>query len=85
MRRLSMLLLIGLCLSAPADPPVTGESSKQLDFEGDTVEGLNRQPLDSLSQISESDSSKERAHLYQKKKHFREENKQTLRELSGTY
>lgn len=83
MRRMFFFLLLSTFVAA--EPASTGESSKKLDFEADTVEGLNRQPLDSLSQISESDGTKERAHLYQKKKNFREENKQTLRELSGTY
>jgi hypothetical protein len=55
--------------------------SKSIDFEGDVVEGMNKRPLDSLSQISESDRRKKRPHLYHKRTHFRPENTQKLREL----
>jgi hypothetical protein len=86
MTRILFLLCLAFALHAEEKPATPqGESSKKLDFEGETVEGLNRQPLDSLSQISESDGTKKRPHLYQQRKEFHDENTQLIRELSETY
>jgi len=64
------------------------DDKKQIDFEGDVVEGVNKQPLDSLNQISDGDGGKHRFHLYRRKKPVgtvRTENKETVRELAETY
>jgi hypothetical protein len=53
---------------------------KVIDFEGDLVEGVNKRPWDSLSQISDK-NARRRSHLYQKRKGFRTENRETLQEL----
>ena len=75
---LCALLAIVLCFEAKAKP--TENRNKNIDFEDDLVEGLNKQPLDSLSEVLERQKSKKK-HLYRKKKNFKEENKQTLREM----
>lgn len=54
---------------------------KVIDFEGDLVEGVNKRPLDSLSQISDMNRNKRKSHLYRKRKGFRVETKETLREM----
>lgn len=55
--------------------------SKVIDFDGDLVEGINRQPLDSLSQISRKNKRKNAPHLYLKRSGFRTEIQTTLREM----
>jgi hypothetical protein len=73
---------IGATFQAHADGAKRGPSrSKVIDFEGDLVEGMNKKPLDSLNQISEADRRRNRPHLYQKRKGFRSETEQSLREL----
>lgn len=54
---------------------------KVIDFEDDVVEGLNKRPLDSLSQISESERRKRKPHLYKKRVGFRTETQTLLRDL----
>ncbi len=54
---------------------------KVIDFEGDLVEGVNKQPLDSLSEISEAQKRKRKMHLYRKRKGFKTEIQETLREM----
>ncbi|MBN21280.1 MAG: hypothetical protein CL678_08320 [Bdellovibrionaceae bacterium] len=57
------------------------ERSKVIDFEGAVVEGLNKKPLDSFSQLSEKDKKRKRLHLYKKRKGFRFRTRQTLKEM----
>jgi hypothetical protein len=47
------------------------ERRKKIDFEDQLVEGVNRQPLDSLSQLSEDRASK-KYRLYRKRAGFRD-------------
>lgn len=54
---------------------------KVIDFEGDLVEGMNKRPLDSLSEISELQKRRKRMHLYRKRRGFRTETQETLREM----
>lgn len=58
--------------------------SKVIDFEDEVVEGLNRRPLDSLSQISEKDKKHRKPHLYRKRAGFRSETAEALRTLRYT-
>ncbi len=51
---------------------------KVIDFEDETIEGLNKRPLDSLSQISEKNKKKKKPHLYRKRVSFRTETEETL-------
>lgn len=60
---------------------VGGSSQKVIDFDDEVVEGLNKRPLDSLSQISERDKKRQKQHLYRKRASFRGEASKTLRLL----
>jgi hypothetical protein len=60
------------------NPPLR---QKVIDFEGDLVEGVNKRPLDSLSEISEAQKRKRKIHLYRKRKGFRTEIRETVREM----
>ena len=57
---------------------------KVIDFDDETIEGMNKRPLDSLSQISEKDKRRHKPHLYRKRASFRSENSETLRVLRYT-
>ena len=57
------------------------KSMKVIDFEGDVVEGINKQSLDSLNQISEEERRKKRSHLYQKRKSFKSEDQELIDDL----
>ncbi len=54
---------------------------KIIDFEDELIEGINKRPLDSLSQISERNRKNKKTHLYRKRIGFRTEIAETLREL----
>lgn len=80
------MLALSLMIAGTAygDP----DSKKQIDFEGDVVEGVNKQPLDSLNQISNGDNGSNRLHLYRRKRPndaLTRESRETLRELVETY
>jgi hypothetical protein len=61
------------------------ESKKTLDFDAEVVEGMNRQPLDSLTQTSEGDGSGSKNHLYRRIKNFNEESQELVRDQEETY
>jgi hypothetical protein len=54
---------------------------KVIDFDDAIVEGLNKQPLDSYSQISEREKKRRKPHLYRKRASFNNETTETLGEL----
>ena len=54
---------------------------KVIDFEGDLVEGVNKRPLDSLSEISEQQRKRRKTHLYRKRKGFSTESEKMISEL----
>jgi hypothetical protein len=63
-----LIVYVTACLLAWAPLTHAAEVRKNsLDFEDSIVEGMNKKPLDSLSQINEKDSKKKRSHLYTKK------------------
>lgn len=61
-----------------------GPSQSVIDFDDETIEGLNKRPLDSLSQISEKDKRRRKPHLYRKRAGFRTETNETLKALKFT-
>ena len=79
------LLGLGLVLAivAHANNSCAAENKRQksIDFEDEVVEGMNKRPLDSVSQISERDRSRRKPHLYRKRAGFRDETIQTLGEI----
>jgi len=58
-----------------------GSRGRVIDFEDEVVEGMNKRPLDSLSQVSERDRRKRQNHLYRKRAGFKTETRETLRTL----
>lgn len=63
-----------------------GDKSRQkvIDFDDETIEGLNKRPLDSLSQLSEKDKRRRKPHLYRKRTGFRSETAETFRAMRYT-
>lgn len=85
-KELSLFLLIILGLLGWAQEGVGSDKvpstrQKVIDFEGDLVEGVNKQPLDSLSEVSEARKRKRQSHLYRKRRSFRTETQETLGEM----
>src|SRR5579885_2996725 len=69
-----------LAVTAPALAGTgAGKHEKVIDFEDEVVEGMNKRPLDSLSQISERDRKHRKPHLYRKRGGFRGETEESLR------
>lgn len=92
MKRMICLAIALSCLSIPAiaapvkpaakGAPIQGiKRQKVIDFEDSLVEGVNKRPLDSLSQVSEKNKGKKRPHLYRKRAGFGTETRQTLNDL----
>jgi len=54
------------------------DRSKNLDFDDSLVEGVNKKPLDSYSQISDAQKKRRRAHLYRKRSIFDHEIKESF-------
>jgi hypothetical protein len=73
-------LLFTLAVAYAGDP----KRQKVIDFEDEVVEGMNKRPLDSLSQISEADKRRRRPHLYRKRASFRSETAESVRVLRYT-
>ncbi len=74
--RISILILLCLLVSLDSTAASEGreQSQKVIDFDGVLVEGINRQPLDSLNQVSQQQERAKRKHLYRKRKSFHSEN-----------
>jgi hypothetical protein len=81
MKFLTFLLILIATLSVPLAHAGEPKRSRVIDFEDEVVEGLNKRPLDSLSQISEKDKRRRRPHLYKKRVGFKTETSDTIREL----
>jgi hypothetical protein len=87
MKPLSIRKLILTLIAAPAllltviSAQGGDKRSKVIDFEDEVVEGVNKRPLDSLSQISEKDKKRRKPHLYRKRAGFRAETREVVREL----
>jgi hypothetical protein len=75
------LLAVFLALQLAPDLLAADKRGKVIDFEDEVVEGVNKQPLDSLSQISEAERRRRKPHLYRKRGGFRTETAETLRVL----
>jgi hypothetical protein len=77
----SLVLILCLVVALPVFAKEKSNRAKVIDFEDEIVEGLNKRPLDSLSQISERDRKRKKPHLYRKRAGFRSETAETLYEL----
>jgi hypothetical protein len=73
-------LFVGILLS-PLPAEGQPKRGKVIDFEDEVVEGMNKRPLDSLSQISENGRKRKKPHLYRKRVAFGSETRVTLHSL----
>jgi hypothetical protein len=87
---LSVLLAAAPAAARDRKPASAGQGgslvdnrSKTLDFDADVLEGMNKNPLDSLTRLGKSDD-KQQGHLYRRKSHFRREMRQTVQEMGYT-
>ena len=88
MRRASLYILLVWLAAVPnvfAEESAPEKSQKQVDFEDETIEGVNRQPLDSLSQTSDQDEGRGPSHLYRKSDSIKDEIDESIRGLVETY
>ncbi len=75
------LLIAVIVFLGMTHSPFAGDRSQVIDFEDEVIEGLNKKPLDSLSQISERDRKRRQFHLYRKRAGFSSETQELLREV----
>jgi hypothetical protein len=80
-QRIISLCLLLACANAWALDLSGGKRGKVIDFEDETVEGVNKKPYDSFSQLSDGNKKRRRAHLYRKRAGFRAETIETLKEV----
>lgn len=94
MRKLVLIILLSALAAtawagnrkpANADDPgsLVNNRSKSLDFDSDVIEGMNKNPLDSLTRLGRKDD-KQQGHLYRRKSNFRREMRQTVQEMGYT-
>lgn len=84
---LSLVGILGFAVSLQdvwAADRTPSSRQKVIDFDDETIEGLNKRPLDSLSQLSEKNKRKHKPHLYRKRTGFRSETAETLRAIRCT-
>lgn len=80
----AILLISVICFALPLFLSLSYAESKRgkvIDFEDELVEGVNKRPLDSVSQISERDRRGRRMHLYRKRQGFKNETQESLTEV----
>ncbi len=71
-----------LCFPAHAQSLFgTKERQKDLNFEDQVVEGMNKKPYDYLNLLGNKDGKNQNSRLYEKRTHFKPEVKQTVEEL----
>ncbi len=80
------ILLVVLLMTIPtlASAGALFENSsreKELNFEDQVVEGMNKKPYDYLSTLGGKKKNGQKARLYRKRIHFRKEISQTIEEL----
>ncbi|MGK5086403.1 hypothetical protein WDW86_02500 [Bdellovibrionota bacterium FG-2] len=84
MRTLFVITLsLLLTLASGAASESASQSHKVIDFDGELIEGINKQPLDSLNHVSQEQQRAKRKHLYRKRKSFHSENQLLVERLGG--
>lgn len=76
------LFIVTILLMLASLPVFSGERSSKIDFEDVLVEGVNKQPLDSLSQLSDENGHK-KYRLYRKRAGFKDLHEPLLIELGN--
>jgi len=81
---MNILFSLGLALLVANGTEAAQKKDRQkvIDFEDEVVEGMNKRPLDSVSQLSEKDRRKKKPHLYRKRAGFRTETAETVRTVT---
>jgi hypothetical protein len=74
-----VILALLLLISCPASAE-DSKRSKNINFEDELVEGINRKPLDAFNQISER-NKKRKNHLYKKRSGFTDRDETLLTEM----
>lgn len=76
-------ILLGVVASVAALSPATAgdKRTKVIDFESSLVEGINRQPYDSLNSVSDEAKRRKRSHLYRKRGGFSSDIRESLSEM----
>ena len=81
---MQLFQLILLLMAGSETALARSERSRAIDFEDELVEGMNKRPLDSVSQLSGKDRRHKKPHLYRKRSGFRDENRETLQTAGYT-
>lgn len=76
-----LIAVMGLAFGCAELAEAKSKRAKVIDFEDEVVEGINKRPLDSLSQLSEKNKKKKKPHLYRKRAGFKPETTESLGEL----
>jgi hypothetical protein len=76
---ITILLVMGF--TSVSQSSEKDKRTRVIDFEEQVIEGLNRRPLDSMTQIVEKRLKGVHAHLYRKRIGFKNEVQETLSEL----
>ncbi len=69
------------CLGAEKEKPTT---RREINFDGEIVEGAARQSMDSLTQTSEA-AKKTNTNLYEKRENVQEKSSERVREIIGIF
>lgn len=59
------------------------QSSKNLEFEGEVLEGMNKAPVDSMENVARNDKVKKN-HLYKKRTSYLKEMKTVAKEIGSS-
>ena len=79
---LSLSLIAGVdCAGAEKEKPTT---RREINFDGEIVEGAARQSMDSLTQTSDS-AKKTNINLYEKREKIQEKSSERVREIIETF
>ncbi len=77
---LGVLLMLTFNAALAGPPPEAALRQRTLNFEGEWIEAVNKQPLDSLTQTGQNDK-RNSPHLYKKKSDFAGEISNGLNQL----
>ncbi|MEK6705958.1 MAG: hypothetical protein AABZ06_09230 [Bdellovibrionota bacterium] len=82
---LILVIILNTQQSLPSQASEEPKRQKVIDFEDEMIEGVNKHPYDSVSQISESQKSGHKQHLYKKRIGFRTETHELLKNMRFIY
>ena len=80
MKRLLLILILATSMNSLAYAQESSKRSKNINFEDELIEGINRKPLDAFNQISEQ-NKRRKSHLYRKRAGFTDRDESLLGEM----